>query len=594
MRGQDFFFFFDTSFRTRGLTQVCGDACPARAEAEKVSPYLLRCRRREAMRTACAIGFGLAFLLAGFAAGAEQNKAKAKPTPSVAGSSSVAATCGGGRLGALDANKDGKIARAEFKGPAKLFAWIDADHNGFITRPEATRSYLAIIGGLSLAEKAHAFRAMDANKDGKISAAEYKGPKARFAMVDANKDGMITGAEARRAYQSYVRGALIAGALKKMDTNKDGMISATEYKGPKAGFARLDVNKDKQIGPREVGLVFRMAMHRPQAATARTAAAIKPKAVKPASAVKAPAAKVTKPASAVKTPAAKVTKPASAVKAPTAKVTRRAAARPVAWIQRLRRIDTNKDGTITKAEYIKACQARWAMLDRDKNGSITKADVAKIMTALRAKKAQTVAAVALKKAAAPKAKAATVKMTAATKATCAKKTAAVKATAVKKPVAPKPAAVKTIAATKATCAKKTTAAKTTSVKKPVAPKPAAVKTTAVKKPVAPKPAAVKTTAATKATCAKKTAAAKTTAVKKAAAPKLASVKKPATPAVARPAQAPPVPVRLFVGLDANKDGKLLKGELMKGIATWFDRIDSDHNNAVTRAEVQAMLAKLHK
>jgi Ca2+-binding EF-hand superfamily protein len=311
-------------------------------------------------------------------------------------------------------------------------------------------------------------------------------------MIDANHDGMITGGEARRAYQRYVRGALLVGALKKMDTNKDGLISAAEYKGPKAGFARLDRNKDQRIGPGEVGLVFRMAMHRSQPAASRTAAATAPKAVKPASATTAPKANVAKPASAVKTPPAKPATPA--------------AARPVAWVQRLKRIDADKDGTITKAEYIKACQARWAMLDRDKNGSISTADVVKIVTALRAK-------------AAPKA---------------------------------------------------------------AAPKSAAVKTTAVK------------ATAAKATCASKTKAARTTAVEKPAAPKPASVKKPATPAVARPTQAPPVAVRLFLGLDANKDGKLLKAELMKGIATWFDRIDSDHNNAVTRGEVQAVVAKLHK
>jgi len=396
------------------------------------------------MRSACAIGFGVAILLAGGLARAQQDK----PNPTREGSSSSPAPCAG-KFGALDTNKDGKIARAEFKGSGKAFAWIDADHNGFLSRPEATRAYLAMIGGISLAEKAHAYRAMDTNKDGKISAAEYKGPKARFARIDANHDGSITRAEAVQAFQRHVHRAMIVARLKAMDTNKDGMITAAEYKGPKPGFARLDVNHDGRIGRGELTSVFRMRMTRPQAASARLAAATTPRPVKPVLATTAPKVKVAQPA----------------------------ATQPVAWIQKIRNLDTNHDGKIVKAEFLKASEVRFAQLDRDKDGSITGWDVITILTELKAKNTPTAKAVGVKNATAPK-------------------------------------------------------------------------------PAAPK--------------------------------------KAPTPVAAKAAQSTPVALQMFLGLDANKDGKLYEAELVKGIETWFNRVDSNHDRAVTRGEVQAMLAKQHK
>ncbi len=43
-------------------------------------------------------------------------------------------------FGVLDVNKDGKIGPTEYKGPKKAFAWVNTDHDGYITRSEATRA----------------------------------------------------------------------------------------------------------------------------------------------------------------------------------------------------------------------------------------------------------------------------------------------------------------------------------------------------------------------------------------------------------------------------------------------------------------------
>ena len=85
----------------------------------------------------------------------------------------------------------------------------------------------------------------------------------------------------------------------------------------------------------------------------------------------------------------------------TNKVARPAASRPVAWIQKTRKLDTNKDDKIVKAEFLKACEDRFAQLDRDRDGSITRIDVIKLVAELKAKNTPTAKAVGVKKAKTP-------------------------------------------------------------------------------------------------------------------------------------------------------------------------------------------------
>jgi hypothetical protein len=158
------------------------------------TPQILS-ERRASLCSACAIGFGLAVLFASGSARAQKEPIKVKPLPSVtivvieAQTGVVGVPVGpsvpaGGTIGrtavpaktaaavpqpaskvqghrssilltgafqAMDANKDGKISRAEFKGPQGLFAAIDADRDGSVTRREATE-YLAVLGLISLQE----------------------------------------------------------------------------------------------------------------------------------------------------------------------------------------------------------------------------------------------------------------------------------------------------------------------------------------------------------------------------------------------------------------------------------------------------------
>jgi len=333
------------------------------------------------MRSACAIGVVLAFLFASGLARAQQTPSPAKLAPATPAVNKTTCEKPVAKIGtpaptvttadlfaALDVNKDGKIDPTEFKGPKKAFAWVDTDHDGTITRPEATRAYLTIVGRMAIDQRINAFKDMDENKDGKVSLSEYRGPTRAFARIDVNHDGVITPEEAKNAFQASVGRFVIALRFRTLDANHDGKISAAEFKGPKAAFAKY-CDKNGLIGRAD----FAKMIH--ERAAARLVATAKP--------VPTPA----KPVAVVTTTnVAKLVKTSSTPKPVT----------PAAHVNGLNRIlamDANKDGKVGMGEYFKAVEARFVFLDQDKDGYITASDLAKV-AALRNTKATSTPVVA--------------------------------------------------------------------------------------------------------------------------------------------------------------------------------------------------------
>jgi len=327
------------------------------------------------MRFACAIGLSLAFLFAGDMARAQQTPSPAKLTPTTPAVNKTTCEKSVAKIGtpattvtkadlfaAMDVNKDGKIDPTEFKGPKKAFAWVDTDHDGYITRPEATRAYLTIVGRMAIAQRIKAFKTMDENKDGKISLSEYRGPTRAFARIDVNHDSVITIEEAKNAFQASVGRFVIATRFRTLDANHDGMISAAEFKGPKAAFAKYDRDKNGLIGPVEYAKMIQ-----------ERAAAMRVAMAKPVPTPAKPVAVVTK---------TNVVKPVKTTSTPKSVM-------PAANVTRLNKIlamDTDKDGKVGMGEYFKAVEARFVFLDQDKDGYITAQDLAKV-AALRKTKA---------------------------------------------------------------------------------------------------------------------------------------------------------------------------------------------------------------
>lgn len=99
---------------------------------------------------------------------------------------------------ALDADGDGKLTKAEadaVRGKPMLLLIADADKDGAVTKEELAKSFASRGGRVS----ERIFAALDADKDGKISAAEWQAAgERRFARLDRNKDGDVTADDLRR------------------------------------------------------------------------------------------------------------------------------------------------------------------------------------------------------------------------------------------------------------------------------------------------------------------------------------------------------------------------------------------------------------
>lgn len=98
------------------------------------------------------------------------------------------------------------------------------------------------------------FDAIDSDKDGKITTAEFDAFKAaEFATADTNKDGQLSADEiaAKHVADMTARAAdMAAKMIERMDDNGDGQLSADEMaKGPRAPtlFERADADGDGAI-----------------------------------------------------------------------------------------------------------------------------------------------------------------------------------------------------------------------------------------------------------------------------------------------------------------------------------------------------------
>ena len=112
------------------------------------------------------------------------------------------------RFGDGDANNDGFLSATELqnmtaKATAQVvaqmeqqFTAMDTDKNGQVSLAEFKAAATAKVSPNSAA----ALQRFDANKDGKVSAAEFRAPVlATFDQIDANKDGIVTQEEARKS-----------------------------------------------------------------------------------------------------------------------------------------------------------------------------------------------------------------------------------------------------------------------------------------------------------------------------------------------------------------------------------------------------------
>ena len=98
----------------------------------------------------------------------------------------------------LDANRNGRIERAEWHASRDAFTWLDRNRDGVLSRQE-------VVG--DDAKQADLFAGLDADNDGMITPAEWQWSRRSFARQDQNGDGQLTRAELTNAELSATSAA---------------------------------------------------------------------------------------------------------------------------------------------------------------------------------------------------------------------------------------------------------------------------------------------------------------------------------------------------------------------------------------------------
>ena len=100
-------------------------------------------------------------------------------------------------------------------------------------------------------EQSEEFKAIDTDRDGKLSEAEIRAfAAARTAEMDTNKDGVIS-PEEMRAFHDKQREKMRLARLARMDDNKDGIVSAEEYQKHMAEGMMRHANRPRDGHPHD-------------------------------------------------------------------------------------------------------------------------------------------------------------------------------------------------------------------------------------------------------------------------------------------------------------------------------------------------------
>lgn len=167
---------------------------------------------------------------------------------------------GGDHFKDADSNGDGIVDLAEFlAGHDKRFADLDGNGDAMITEGEAKAAFAKFHERMGGKHGNRFFEQADTDKDGKIAAAESAAAEAkRFRQMDADADGFVTVEEAKVAFDKLrAEHGMSDGKgnrfFDRADADKDGKISKAEWEqGGQTMFAKLDKNADGKITPDEM------------------------------------------------------------------------------------------------------------------------------------------------------------------------------------------------------------------------------------------------------------------------------------------------------------------------------------------------------
>jgi len=145
----------------------------------------------------------------------------------------------------LDTNRDGRISASEWLYDREDFRRADRNGDGVVTEREFLGEEGASVQDDSGATADDTrFADLDTNRDNRISRREWQGDRARFDQLDENRDGYLTRAE--MAVDAS------GGDFASLDADHNGVITRGEWTESSASFSRLDRNHDGRLTAAEL------------------------------------------------------------------------------------------------------------------------------------------------------------------------------------------------------------------------------------------------------------------------------------------------------------------------------------------------------
>ncbi len=145
----------------------------------------------------------------------------------------------------LDADHDGTVSRAEWKGSAVSFAMLDTNGDGTLGGDEMKPSSQAAPAGPTLADT---FAQLDIDHNGRLTGKEWTAGTSELDRMDHNHDGAVSRDEFLNLDRERTRRE---GLFHLLDKNRDGRLSRAEWPRDAEDFDRRDRNHDGALSKDE-------------------------------------------------------------------------------------------------------------------------------------------------------------------------------------------------------------------------------------------------------------------------------------------------------------------------------------------------------
>ena len=168
-----------------------------------------------------------------------------QPSPGNRGQSGI-------RFAGMDANRDGVITRAEWRGSQRSFEVHDWNGDGQLSGDEVRTGATWPSRAGNPADfndwSQSRFTWLDVNKDNRISRSEWRYDTEDFYRADRNGDNVLTLREFLVGNEDDDRG----DRFQDLDLNGDGRLDRNEWHGSMLTFTWLDRNRDNVLSRAEV------------------------------------------------------------------------------------------------------------------------------------------------------------------------------------------------------------------------------------------------------------------------------------------------------------------------------------------------------